>query len=99
MRFGPTLLGALDRQGNSHTSVYSPFYHFNSSFDAEAVVRAHAASNLSPRPEYLTNYFGVVIHPKYFPGLLNSRSGVVEQAPIPANWHADTSEWAAASLL
>jgi uncharacterized small protein (DUF1192 family) len=90
------LARALDRQGNPHTSANSPFYHFNSSFDAEAVVRAHAASNLSPRPEYLTNYLGVLIHPKYFPGLLDGRSGVVEQAPIPANWHADMSEWGAA---
>ena len=72
------------------------FYHYNSSFDAEEVMRRHAVPSLEPRPGYLTNFLGVVIDPKFLPGILGGREGEVESIPIPANWHSDIAEWGGA---
>ena len=85
-----TLSSRLQQQGSS------PFYHYHSRFDAEAVIRRHAAPDPQPRPGYLTNFLDVAIDPKFFPGILDGRGGEVEPLPIPANWHADIAEWAAA---
>src|SRR5215831_12701304 len=74
----------------------SPFFHYNSSFDAVGVMRAHAVPNLKPNPTYLTNFLGVLIDPKFFPEILAGKEGQIEPIPIPANWHADIAEWAAA---
>lgn len=74
----------------------SPFFHYNSSFDAQAIMHRHAAPGLLPNPKYLTNFLGVLIDPKFFPDVLNGRTGEVEPVPIPANWHADIAEWAGA---
>jgi hypothetical protein len=59
-------------------------------------MRRHAAQGLQPHPKYMTNFLGVLIDPKYFPGILDNQAGVVEAIPIPANWHADIAEWGAA---
>ena len=85
-----TLAWRLQQQGSS------PFHHYHSCFDAEAVLRRHAVPDPQPRPGYLTNFLGVAIDPKFFPGILDGRAGEVEPIPIPANWHADIAEWAAA---
>ena len=53
-------------------------------------------SNLRSRPDYLTNFLGVLINPDHFPVLLTACRGLVEDLPIPANWHADMAEWGAA---
>ncbi len=74
----------------------SPFLHYKASFDAEAVLRRHAVPDLQPRAGYLTNFLGVAIDPKFYPGILDGRAGSVEAIPIPANWHADIAEWAMA---
>ncbi len=74
----------------------SPFQHFNACFDAESVMHRHAVPGLAPRAGYLTNFLGVAIDPKFFPGILDGQAGRVEPIPIPANWHADIAEWAAA---
>ena len=74
----------------------SPFFHYNSSFDAVRVMRAHAVPDLKPNPTYLTNFLGVLIDPKFFPQILAGKGGQLEPIPIPANWHADIAEWAAA---
>ncbi len=76
--------------------VSSPFYYYNTCFDAQAVIRRHAATGLQPHSDYLTNFLGVLIDPKFFPSILAGRAGQVEPIPIPANWHADIAEWAAA---
>lgn len=73
-----------------------PFFRYNSSFDAKAIMRSHAVTNISPNPHYLTNFLGVLIDPKFFPEILRERAGDIEPIPIPANWHADIAEWAAA---
>ena len=59
-------------------------------------MRRHAAPSLSPSPRFLTNYLGVLIDPAFFPTILTGRENTVEAIPIPANWHADIAEWAAA---
>ncbi len=74
----------------------SPFFHYNSSFDAIEVIRRHAVDGLEPHPDYVTNFLGVKISPRYFPGILDGKAGTVEPIPIPANWHADIAEWAGA---
>ncbi len=74
----------------------SSFYFYNSAFDAQEVIYRHAVPGLQPHPEYLTNFLGVLIDPKFFPSVLANRAGEVEPAPIPANWHADIAEWGAA---
>lgn len=85
-----TLSSQVQRSGSS------PFHHYHSCFDAEAVLRRHAVPDPQPRPGYFTNFLGVAIDPKFFPGILDGRAGHVEGIPIPANWHADIAEWAAA---
>ncbi len=72
----------------------SPFYHYNSAFDAIDVMQRHAVADLKPHPDYVTNFLGVKVSPRYFPGILDGRQGTVEAIPIPANWHADIAEWA-----
>ena len=74
----------------------SPFWYYNTNFDAGAVIQRHAAPNLQASPGFLTNYLGVRIDPKFFPNILTDVAGQVEGIPIPANWHADIAEWAAA---
>ncbi len=72
------------------------FFHYNTRFDAEAVIRRHAVPRLDGRAGYVTNFLGVLIEPRFFPAALAQRVGAVEALPIPANWHADIAEWAAA---
>ena len=74
----------------------SPFFHYNSNFDAQAAMKAHAAPGLQPNPRYLTNFLGVLIDPKFFPQILQGKAGEVEPIPIPANWHSDIAEWGGA---
>lgn len=74
----------------------SVFHHFASIFDAKDTIRRHAQDNLVSDPQYLTNFLGVRIEEAYMPELLYGKSGTIEPIPIPANWHADVAEWAAA---
>jgi hypothetical protein len=74
----------------------SPFFYYNACFDVRATIARHAAPDLVRHPDYLTNYLGVRIDPKFMPKILDGRAGEVEGMPIPANWHADMAEWAAA---
>lgn len=71
------------------------FYHYSATFDPVACMRRHAATDLEPSPEHLTNFLGVKIAPKFFPSILQGRAGEIEPMPIPANWHADIAEWGA----
>ena len=71
-------------------------YHYNANFDPDEVMRRHAVPDLRSRPDYLTNFLGVLINPDHFGPLLTACRGLVEDLPIPANWHADMAEWGAA---
>jgi hypothetical protein len=77
-------------------SNQSPFFHYNSSFKPEDIIRRHAARGLQPFPGHVTNFLGVRIDPKFFPSILMGQEGKIEEIPIPANWHADIAEWGAA---
>ncbi len=77
-------------------TIKSPFCHYNSAIDAKNIIRHHARAGLQPTEGVLTNFLGVVISPRYLPDILKGREGQVEGVPIPANWHADIAEWAAA---
>ncbi|MBB4000984.1 class I SAM-dependent methyltransferase [Aurantimonas endophytica] len=72
--------------------MQSPFWHYNSSFDAVALMHAYAVT-APPDPQHVTNFLGVKVSPRFFPGILDGKAGVVEPVPIPANWHADIAEW------
>jgi FkbM family methyltransferase len=88
-------LAAAQAELGHAVSVASPFSFYNSRIEAEAIMRRHAVQS-EPRPGYLVNFLGVAIDPKFFPAILDGRAGQVEPVPIPANWHADVAEWAAA---
>lgn len=74
----------------------SVFFHYNCSFDAIGTINSHARPDLTAHPSYVTNFLGVRVAPKFFPGILDGKAGTIEPIPIPANWHADIAEWAAA---
>ena len=74
----------------------SPFWHYNASFDAIATIRRNALPHVQPNAGVLTNFLGTRIDPRFFPRVLGGKEGQIEPPPIPANWHADIAEWAAA---
>ncbi|KUM23413.1 hypothetical protein AU467_33615 [Mesorhizobium loti] len=74
----------------------SVFFHYNCSFDAIGTINRHARTDLTAQPSYVTSFLGVRVAPKFFPGILDGKAGTIEPIPIPANWHADIAEWAAA---
>lgn len=72
------------------------FYFYNSSIgDLEPIISRYVRSDLVATPGLITNAFGVMLHPRYFPGILDGKEGV-EAPPIPSNWHADIAEFAGA---
>lgn len=83
----------LHQAKNSPTS---PFFHYASAFDAIEIMHRYAVKDPVASPDHLTNFLGVKTAPDFFPGILDGRGGEVEGIPIPANWHADIAEWAAA---
>lgn len=86
---------ALSEEARSQLKP-SPLWVFNSRIPVEQIVRSHEAVGRQPTPGRLVNYLGVKIDPIFLPSLLTGRAGQVEEVPIPANWHADMAEWAAA---
>lgn len=74
----------------------SPFFHYNTTFDPQLLIRKYALPSVKPDEKYVTNFLGLRIDPKIFPSHLTKIVGKVEDIPIPANWHADISEWGAA---
>jgi FkbM family methyltransferase len=74
----------------------SAFLHYNASIDVPGTILRHAVPGLQPSAGYVTNYLGCLIDPKFYPHILSNMAGSVEGPPIPANWHADMAEWAAA---
>ncbi|HEY0369205.1 MAG TPA: hypothetical protein VGC85_06385 [Chthoniobacterales bacterium] len=75
---------------------HSPFFHYQTTFPAEELIRRHAVPDLKPDAAHRTNFLGVRINPKFVPAILQGTENTVESVPIPANWHADIAEWAAA---
>jgi FkbM family methyltransferase len=73
----------------------SPFLHFNASVDVRAIIEAHVCSERRPRADHFVNFLGLAI-PVRVMDFLHERGGQLDVVPIPANFHADMSEWAAA---
>lgn len=71
-------------------------YHYNSAFDAVAVIDLASRHDLTPTPGVVTNFIGARIPPQVHPSKLAKLAGTVEGPPDPGNWHADIAEWAAA---
>ena len=72
------------------------FYFYNASINPLKLIEENVIKDLKPTNGYLTNAFGILIDPKFFPTILKGREGTVEEIPIPANWHADIAEFGAA---
>lgn len=69
------------------------FHFYDATFDPKKVIRRHALPNVQPSPDHLTNFMGVKVRPEVLPSYLEQHRGKVEGIPLPANWHADISEW------
>lgn len=71
-------------------------WNYDARFDALDVMRRHADPAPEPVAGRIVNYLGVSINPAVYPPLLAGREGTIEPLPLPANWHADIAEFAAA---
>jgi FkbM family methyltransferase len=73
----------------------SPFWHYNSEIDAVRIVRSHENKERVAVAGHSVNYLGVAVNvDRFFPGF--GFSNGLESLPLPSNWHADLSEFAAA---
>lgn len=86
----------LRRELSGAGAAQSPFFHYNSYFDAIDLLMRYERHDRVADDNHITNFLGVKISPRFFPGILEGKAGTVEPIPIPANWHADIAEWAAA---
>jgi hypothetical protein len=82
-----------DRVGMA--AALSPFAHFNASVDVRRIVESHVRSDRQPMAGHFVNFLGVAVPTKVI-SLLDGKGGQLDPVPIPANWHADMAEWAAA---
>ncbi len=73
----------------------SPSYGHNAAIDVEAILRAHDYPARQAVAGHIVNFLGVATNVAFVP-FLETRAGMVEGPPIPANWHADMAEFAAA---
>lgn len=72
-----------------------PLWNYTASFDPVQTVLAHENHSRRPVPGHRVNYLGVAVNvDRFFPTL--KLENVVEPPPIPANWHTDVAELAAA---
>jgi FkbM family methyltransferase len=88
-----TIVGSPEFQGRVRRT---PFDFFHSTVDAVALVRAFEDPNRAPRAGFAVNYFGLAIPRDVLPASVRGTVPDVEADPLPSNWHADTSEFAAA---
>lgn len=82
-----------DRIGSGASS--SPFNHFNASVDVRGIVQAHVRHDRRPMAGHYVNFLGVAVPTKVM-DFLHDKGGQLDPVPIPANYHADMAEWAAA---
>ncbi len=73
----------------------SPFFHYNAAVDVPGLVLANVDSSRVPREGHSVNFLGVAVPTEVF-DFLAGKGGTLDVVPIPANYHADMSEWAAA---
>ncbi len=83
------------RRTGIDVATSSPYLFPNASVDVRGTITMHAHPDPQPREGYLVNFLGVAV-PVRTMAHLRGRSGELDPVPIPANYHADMSEWAAA---
>ena len=76
-------------------SKSSPYFHLNASIDAAKVITAHDYPARVAMEGHVVNVLGVAMNVDFM-SAARHLAGMVEEVPIPANWHADMAEWAAA---
>lgn len=76
-------------------SKSSPYFHYNASIDASEVICAHEYPARAAMPGHVVNFLGVAMNVDFM-STARQLAGTVDEVPIPSNWHADMSEWAAA---
>ena len=74
----------------------SPLWHCHANFDAVGLIRKYENPERRPKKGHIVNFQGVAVNTNFLPHVLKGQEGKVEECPIPANWHADIAEWAAA---
>lgn len=78
------------------TAPASPFMFYNTRFDGEALILRHEDPARAPAEHMRVNFFGVKVPEQVLPRAVVDLIPAVEGNPLPANWHADTAEFAAA---
>jgi FkbM family methyltransferase len=73
----------------------SPFYHFHGTLDVQGTILAHENRSRTSKPGHLVNFLGVAMNVMFMPAMAGT-GGQVEGPPIPANYHAEMAEFAAA---
>lgn len=69
------------------------FYFYNTSVgDLTRYIHRYAKKDLKPSTGCVTNCFGVKIRKEFFPTILDDWKDIVEDKPIPANFHTDIAE-------
>lgn len=81
--------------GEISQNPHSPFFHFNTSLDVRAIINSHVNHYRLPEPGRYVNFLGVSMPTDLMPHLADL-GGQLDPIPIPANFHADMAEWAAA---
>lgn len=76
--------------------MFNALSHHHSVFDTTEIIHRHEVVDRQARPGLLTNFLDVAIDPAVHPEILSHTAGSIEGLPLPANWHADVAEWAAA---
>lgn len=79
----------------SKKPVNHPFEFFASNLDAQSIIMSHENQQRQPVPGSVVNFLGVATRAGYIASLAGSKTQV-ERPPIPANFHAEMVEWAAA---
>ena len=87
------IINSDEYRAKSGTLHQSPFWHYHGAFDPVVLIEKFARRGIVPSSAHVTNFLGVKIRPTFFPGILSGQCGIVQPPPIPANWHADISEW------
>ena len=72
-----------------------PERNFHQRMDAAAIIRRYEDPSRVAKPGHAVNFQGVAVNVRFAPEY-ERLAGLVTEVPIPCNWHADMSEWAAA---
>lgn len=97
----PEFQAEKQRDGAAWESLFdvgpgSPLWHYHANFDAIGLIRNYENPTRRPRKGHIVNFQDVAVNTAFLPHVLKGQEGKVEECPIPANWHADIAEWAAA---